>query len=346
MALGFTACKDDDDNLKPEICPYADASLFIVNNGNYGTANGSLSVYDPRTGMVNNNVFMSVNGIPLGEVAQSISVYDDDAFICVNGSNVVYEIDADDYEIEHQILGINSPRYALLYKNGGKEKLYVSRMSSNEIAIVNADTYKLEGSVTVEGIDKYSGCEQLLLGSDGYIYSNCWSYGKTLVKIDPATDRVVATLEVGIQPKSIVIDPQTNILWTLCDGGGWEQNPVGYEAPTLVAVDMKTFTVSRRIELKFGSVSELNYYNGHLYWLQNGVMRMSVDATDAPAEPYIPSTSYALYAMTVNPGTGEIYVADAIDYMQRGVVVRYSADGDKIAEFQVGIIPAGFAWKN
>ncbi len=106
MALGFTACKDDDDNPKPVICPNADAGLFIVNNGNYGTANGSLSFYDPSTGTVGNDLFLAANGIPLGEVAQSISVYGDDAFICVNGSNVVYKKNAEDYEKKHEILGI------------------------------------------------------------------------------------------------------------------------------------------------------------------------------------------------------------------------------------------------
>lgn len=347
MALGFTACSDDDDdNGQSGIKPNPDAGLFIVNNGNYGAPNASLSFYDPKTGTVSNNVFSATNGIPLGEVAQSISVYGDDAFVCVNGSNVVYEIDADDYEIEHQILGVSSPRYALEYERGNVEKIYISQMNSNEIAVVNGDTYRVEKSIVIDELSKNIGCEQLILAPDGYIYSNCWSYGKTIVKIDPATDRAVASLEVGIQPQSIAVDAQSGMLWTLCDGGGWDQNPVGYEAPSLVAIDLKTFTVSRRIELPFGSVSNLNYYNGYLYWLQNGVQRMSVSATEVPAEPYIATTSLGLYALTVNPATGEIYVGDAIDYQQAGVVVRYGADGKKISDFQVGIIPAGFAWKN
>ena len=47
----------------------------------------------------------------------------------------------------------------------------------------------------------------------------------------------------------------------------------------------------------------------------------------------------------VDPRTGEIYVADAVDYSQAGLVRRYSSDGKLIDQFRVGINPNGFAFK-
>lgn len=44
--------------------------------------------------------------------------------------------------------------------------------------------------------------------------------------------------------------------------------------------------------------------------------------------------------MTVNPFNSEVYVADAIDYVQDGVILRYSPEGELLDEFYVGIIPA------
>ena len=32
--------------------------------------------------------------------------------------------------------------------------------------------------------------------------------------------------------------------------------------------------------------------------------------------------------MTINPVNGDVYIADAIDYVQNGVVLRYSAEGE------------------
>ena len=42
---------------------------------------------------------------------------------------------------------------------------------------------------------------------------------------------------------------------------------------------------------------------------------------------------------------GEIYVSDAIDYLQRGSIYRYSASGNLIDQFKAGIIPGGFCFR-
>jgi len=41
----------------------------------------------------------------------------------------------------------------------------------------------------------------------------------------------------------------------------------------------------------------------------------------------------------------EVYVADAIDYVQDGVILRYSPEGELLDEFYVGIIPGAFCWR-
>ncbi len=51
------------------------------------------------------------------------------------------------------------------------------------------------------------------------------------------------------------------------------------------------------------------------------------------------------YGLTVNPDNGEVYIADAIDYQQQGMMYRYSPQGKLIDEFYVGIIPGAFCWK-
>ncbi len=51
------------------------------------------------------------------------------------------------------------------------------------------------------------------------------------------------------------------------------------------------------------------------------------------------------YGLTINPVNSEVYIADAIDYVQNGVVLRYSPDGELLDEFYVGIIPGAFCWR-
>ena len=53
---------------------------------------------------------------------------------------------------------------------------------------------------------------------------------------------------------------------------------------------------------------------------------------------------WSYYGLGINPHTGDIYIADAKDYMSDGAVLRYSAGGEKLDEFEVGVCPSKFAF--
>lgn len=339
-AFSLSSCSDDDD--MPEIQPSSVDGLFIVSNGNYLAGNGSLSYYTPGDNSVENNVFERANGMKLGDTAQSMSIDGNTGWICVNGSNVIYAIDTDTYKVKGLVTDITSPRNSLVIND---KKMYVTSLYDNRITIVDPSTYSVTGHIEIPDMNAATGSTEQLIKIGDYIYVNCWSYQKEILKIDTRNDRIADRIEVGIQPQSIAYDGNGS-LWVLCDGGGWADNPVGYEAPSISRINLSTFKVDRTIRLaEYSSVSCLSYHDGNLYWIENGVQRMDINATAAPSEAFIPSESYGLYALAINPSNGDIYVADAIDYMQAGCVSRYNASGDKTDTFNVGIIPAGFCWK-
>lgn len=339
--FAFTSCSDDDDVPAPP-APSAVDGLFIVCNGNYMSGNGSLSYYTPSDNKVENDLFQRANGMKLGDTAQSMTIAGGKGWICVNGSNVIYAIDIDDYEIKGRVTGVASPRNVLAV---GSDKLYVSVLYDNRIAIVDPESYTVTGHIDIEGMDVSTGSTEQMIMIGDYVYVNCWSYQKEVLKIDTRTDKVVDRLEVGIQPQSMAYDGRG--LWVLCDGGGWDGNPVGFETPSLSHINLTTFEVDHKVTLHPNTnAAHLRYYDSHLYWLEGGVQRMSVTASEAPDTPFIASDSYGLYNMTINPDNGDIYVADAIDYTQPGTVTRYDASGTEVASFNVGVIPAGFCWKS
>ena len=179
-----------------------------------------------------------------------------------------------------------------------------------------------------------------------YVYINCWSYQNRILKIDTETDQIVGELTIGIQPTSLVLDANGK-LWTVTDGG-YEGSPYGYEAPALYRINPEEMRVEQRFDFEFGQSPSEIQVNGDatkIYWINDDIWEMDVNATSLPATPFLPSKGTIYYGLTVSPENGDVYVADAIDYVQQGKIYRYSATGEYIDEFYAGIIPGAFCWK-
>ena len=317
--------------------------LFITNEGNFQYGNASLSYYNPATKKVENEVFYRANAMKLGDVAQSMIIRDNVGWIVVNNSHVVFAIDLTTFKEIGRITNLTSPRYIHFLSD---EKAYITQIWDNRIFIVNPKRYEVTGYIECPNMTTESGSTEQMVQYGKYVYVNCWSYQNRILKIDTETDQVVAELEVGIQPTSLVMDCN-NKLWTITDGG-YEGSPYGYEAPSLYRIDAETFTIEKQFKFKLGdwpSEVQLNGTGDKLYWLNDDVWEMSVFDEHLPAKPFLAYAETLYYGLTINPYNGDVYVADAIDYQQQGKVYRYSKERELIDEFYVGIIPGAFCWK-
>lgn len=337
-SLLFVGCEKDSDGPKePALVP--DHALFVVNSGNLGSSNASLTIYDPATKTAQNEVFTAINGYKLGDTAQSMTIHDNTGWIVVNNSHIIFAIDLETMKEKGRITGINSPRYICFVSD---TKAYVSQMYSNKISIINPKTYEITGTITCPNMDTTSGSSEQMLLHDGYLYVSCWSFQKDILKIDTATDQIVATLEVGTQPASLVLDCN-NKLWTLCDGC------YSMENPTLCRINPTTMTLEKEFTLAKGGDFfprvHLNSTNDKLYWINNGtIYSMPINAETLPATPTIQRDDARFYSMTIDPLTNEIYAGDAIDSQQPGILYRYSNSGALLDSFYVGIIPENYCW--
>ena len=319
------------------------SGLFITNEGNFHYGNATLSFYDPATNQVQNEVFYRANGMKLGDVTQSMTMYGGRGWIVVNNSHVIFAIDPDTFREKGRITDIASPRYIHFVND---EKAYVTQIWDNRIYIVNPSTYTVTGWITVPGMTMETGSTEQMVQWGKYVYCNCWSYQNRIIKIDTTTDEVVDQLEIGLQPNSLVLDARGK-MWTVTDGG-YEGSPQGYEAPILYRIDAETFAVEKEWKMRIGDSPielQLNGAKDRLYWINKDVWSMDVEATRLPVRPLIEQRETKYYGLTVNPRNGEVYVADAIDYQQPGMIYRYSASGELIDEFYVGITPGAFCWK-
>ncbi|MCF0172516.1 MAG: YncE family protein [Bacteroidales bacterium] len=306
--------------------------LFVVCEGNFMYGNASLSYYDPDRDEVENEVFARSNAFLLGDVAHSMTIYDNVGWVVVNNSGVIFGIDTDTFEEVARITGFTSPRYIHFIS---PFKAYVTQLWDSRICIVNPLSSEITGYIET-GMAAATASTEQMVRQGRYLYVNCWSYQNKVLKIDVETDEIVSSLEVGFQPQSMVLDAD-GALWVLTDEG------------TLCRIDTSTFTLDKRFYFSGESAPRslcVSPDGTTLFWIDGDVWKMSCRATDLPAEPFIKRGETSLfYGLTISPYDDFIYISDAIDYTQRGIVMKYTPDGHFSSSFRVGINPGNFCWK-
>ena len=328
--------------------------LFITNEGNFTYGGASLSFYDPKSNHIENELFYRANAMKLGDVAQSMVVRNGIGWVVVNNSHVVFAIDSETLREVGRITNLPSPRYICFISD---EKAYISQLDSDRIIIVNPKTFQVTGEIICPMTTPYrTGSTEQMVFTGEFLYVACWSYQKRILKIDTHTDKVVSYRDIGIQPKSMVTDCNGK-LWVMSDGG-YEGNAIGYEPAKLYRINPEDLTVEKQFELGLNSNNtatrsasrlKINDMGNTLYWIDGGVWRMAIDATELPAEPFIQpiegENRSLYYALGIAPDTEEIYVGDALDYQQRSIVYRYSKEGKLLDSFTAGVIAGDFCWK-
>lgn len=330
----FVGCRKDrpERPTTPPIDVGSSGGVYITNEGNFGWGNASVSYYDLTTGAAAEDLFQPANGVALGDVCQSMRLFNGKGYLVMNNSNRVVVVDPQSFVVSATITGFNSPRYLLPVSNG---KAYVTDLYAGAIAILDLATNSITGSVPCPG-----STEELAL-----------AYGKAFVTnqsrpyvyvIDSATDQLVDSIAVG-SPNGSIVEDAHGKLWVL--SSGYLGQGI---TPALHRIDPATRTVEQSFSFPTGASPWRLTIDGTrtvLHFLNNGVCRMPIDASALPADPFIPANGRNFYGLGVHPISNEVYVADAIDYVQRGMVYRYTAGGSELTSFQAGIIPGGFCFQ-
>lgn len=324
-----TACIDDE-FLDIQDFNFQNEGVWVVNEGNFLYGNASLTYIDLVTEDVFQAVFLRANGTPLGDVAQSIAFWNEKVFVVVNNSQKIYAIHAKTAKFLGKITGLVSPRYMHIFSD---EKAYVTDLYAKNIAIVNPTTYQVKSWIdvghTTESMQSW--------GDSLFVIS--WVNSQTVLVIDTNIDKVIDSIKVGFQPQSLALDKNQKI-WVLCQGGNQNGR---YKNPTLHCIDAQT--VSVEITFTFASSSSpsnliINSTKDTLFFINKHIFKMPITERKLPEKPFIDGEKHLFYGINVHPSRKEIFVCDAVDYLQSGYVYRYSLEGKLINVYEAGVIPS------
>lgn len=354
----LAACSNSDPGTKEEKFEAEGQGVFILCEGNFNAGNATLSYYDPETRKVENAVFQRANDRKLGDTGQSITLHKGTAYIAVENSGIIWAIDANTFRVRGQLVTgqtehMMNPRYIHFLSDS---KAYATDLYSPYITVFNPQTMTYLASIKTEQPEAYgySSTEQMVqYGKE--VFTNCWSYSNKVLIIDSERDVLSDSITLSSwQPKSMTLDAHGK-LWVVTDGGfSTDEESFGDNIPHLYRIDAATHQIELDQTLdtdEGGIVLATNPDATVLYLINNDVYRMEITENHVPVRPFIQAdrnergVRHKLYGIGVNPHNGEIYVADAVDYSQSGIVRRYSADGTLIDQFRVGINPNGFAFK-
>ncbi len=356
LAIFLGGCNEPFGSMEPNV--YVDFTgrrgVFIGCEGNFMYGNASLSFYDKQTKEVYNQVFYGTNNFPMGDVLQSVKIQGDLLYMMVNNSGKIYVADKNSMVYKSKISGLTSPRYINFL---GGDKAYVSDLYSPAIAVIDTRLNEVTGGVMIgfaEGGTPRS-TEEMIRYKD-FIYTCSWSYCDQVYKIDTRTDKVVDSLRVTKQPNSLVLD-KNNKLWVMCDGA-YVGSPYGKVNGALCRIDAETFTIEKTFVFSDETVQpsrlRLDASGENIYYVYGrhksggddyGIYKMSVDSPTTPTQPFIKTGDKLIYSLGIDNSDGDIYVGDAIDYSQAGMIYRYNSEGELVDNFRAGIIPGSFAFK-
>jgi len=330
----FLSCRKDKPEEIPQPLPSTGVNgVYIINEGNFQFGNAQISYYDPARSTSIQDLFQPANNRPLGDVCQSMYLFNGKAYIVVNNSGKIEVADEKTLVSSATISGFTSPRYFLPVSNS---KAYVTDFHSNTISIVDLVSNTITGTIPCKG-----WTEELVLAYGKAFVTN--ELSDKVYVINTVTDQITDSITVGYASNSIAED-KNGKLWVLC--GGSRSNAI---RASLHRINPVTNTVEHSVQ--FPDINDspwrlnMNATNDTLYFLNKGVFRMPVGNNSLPVTPFISQNGNNFYGLGIDTESGIIYVADAIDYTQRGVVYCYSANGVLINTFLVGIVPGNFCFK-
>ncbi len=309
--------------------------FFILNEGGFTAGNSSVSYYAMNgisTGSSFNNLFLLANGVPLGDVAQSMTLINGRIYAVINNSNKIVVMNPHDLKVIGTITGFAGPRNIVQID---ANTAWVTQMYTDQIAVIDLNTRTISGYLSV-GVTT----EAMLL-TQGEVLITSQESDK-LYTIDAQNPTIIdSSMVIAPGGNSMIVDANGKV-WVLAygywatsaPGGLFRVNPLG----NIVEASMPMTSFD------FATHLTANATGDSLYYVNFNIYRLSINDLTLPAAPFISGTGHAWYTIGIMGNSNNFFAGDALDYVQSGLLYRFNALGVQTDVDTVGVIPNSFLW--
>lgn len=350
LAVLLYSC-DDMHDVSREVSPVANEttkSLIVLSEGLFNMNNSTLARYDFTTGTLTSDYFSAINKRGLGDTANDMIAYGSKIYVVVNVSSQVEIMDA--------ATGISLKRIPLFdEKNVARQPRYLVSQGKN-IYVTNYDGYLSRidtASLEITGEVKCGRNPEGLCVANNKIYvANSGGldfpkYDNTVSVIDIPSFSELRKVKVGTNPYKIFADSQGDVY--VCSKGDYDK-----ESYRFMKIDSEIDQVTEEFKglnvLNFTIFNDKAYlysydFNKNDYWIKifDCLTEKIID------EDFIKDKSQIQtpYSIQVNPYDENIYITDAIDFMNWGDIVCFDNDGKlKFKIKEIGLNPNKILFRN
>jgi DNA-binding beta-propeller fold protein YncE len=341
LSIALFSCENGDEPsiiIEPEVSlGKYENSVFVLNEGNFGDGDGSVSAYRKSDSTSHLTIFETVNNFTLGDVVQSAIIQDSLMLIVVNNSNRIEVVNAYTFESVYSVTDVALPRYIAISGDKGYLTEWVSFTDQGRVTIFDLATGNIDSRITVgygaEGIKVVDGF--------AYVANN---FENTLSIID-LSDNSVETLTLTAGPNQMVFDSNGD-LWVAC-AGGYDTNFNPANDGALHKVDLTTNNIETTFELNanYSAKIAINDLKSVVYfYVGNKVFSQNVSSASITEPLIVNEDATSIYGIGVDPATGFIYLGDSKFFAEDGEVYQYDSEGKLITTFSAGRGPNGFVF--
>ncbi len=340
FTLVFSACTKNNNS-----DPIVDINdVVVINEGNFSSATGSVSVYNSTKKLPTLGVFEVANGFPVAGTIQNMVTFGDSYYVVTNASDKVLRVKNTDFSLiknfkneggntnftnPYSFVGIGNKGYV---SNWGTYNSSTFAFENGFITVLNLDNNTISAKIPL------NGQPQNLLVFNNNLYVSLAGTDKIAV-FNTSTNTKIVDITVGFGADKMLLD-KNNKIWVLCGGGNLVRlNPANNTAEQTFA----NIPVSG-----YNEKMVLNDTKDKIYWLTTPfnqpckIFTMDITATNIPTNAII--TRDNLYGVGIDKNN-ILYVGDSKGFTSNGVVYRYDAQGTFLDQFNAGIAPNGFIFR-